>query len=185
LLISVVSVNLEIMKLNEAEEKFILHWGEMGGRWGINRAVAQVHALLLVAPEPIDAQEVSETLNLARSNVSVALRELGSWKLIRRTGVLGERRDYFEADRDPWSMLARIAQKRIEHEILPTIDCLKELKSDGNCSATQKEFFHDLQELFAGSVSFFEKVRGLPRGVIRRLLKFDRKIESLFYGKSS
>src|SRR5438876_11544634 len=90
------------MKLTPLTEKFILHWGEMGTRWGINRTVAQVHALLYVSPRPLNAEEIAGTLSVARSNVSTSLKELQNWGLARVVHVLGDRRDHFETYKDVW-----------------------------------------------------------------------------------
>jgi len=88
--------------LTPVAQKFILHWGEMGTKWGINRTVAQVHALLFLSPKPVPADEIAETLSVARSNVSTSLRELQSWGIVRGVHVLGDRRDYSEAIKEEW-----------------------------------------------------------------------------------
>ncbi|MFN0067773.1 MAG: GbsR/MarR family transcriptional regulator, partial [Limisphaerales bacterium] len=92
------------MKLTPTMERFILHWGEMGWRWGINRSVAQVHALLMLSPKPLPAEEIAETLNVARSNVSTSIKELNGWGLVRTVHVFGDRREHFETLRDVWEM---------------------------------------------------------------------------------
>src|ERR1700753_4362266 len=91
-----------------AVERFILHWGDMGGQWGVNRSVAQIHALLYLSERPLTAEDIAEALGMARSNVSNSLRELTAWKLVRRAPVLGDRRDHFEAEADLWQMVTRI-----------------------------------------------------------------------------
>jgi DNA-binding transcriptional regulator GbsR (MarR family) len=112
-------------KLPPAVEQFILHWGDMGNQWGVNRSVAQIHALLYLSERPLTAEEIADTLGMARSNVSNSLRELTSWKLIRRVPVLGDRRDHFEAETDLWEMVTRIAQGRKEREIDPAAAALR------------------------------------------------------------
>src|SRR5262245_21271727 len=100
------------MELTPAMQKFILHWGEMGTRWGINRTIAQIHALLYIAQKPLTAEEITETLNVARSNVSTSLRELQGWGVIRVVHVLGDRRDHFESMKEVWEMFRLILDER-------------------------------------------------------------------------
>ena len=111
------------------KEQLILHWGEMGSRWGINRALAQIHALLFVEDRPLHAQEISERLSLARSNVSTGIRELQSWDIVSVIHLRGDRRDYFTCSKDPWEMFAVISERRIKTELEPTVRFLHELRS--------------------------------------------------------
>src|SRR4029078_3653722 len=104
------------MKLTPAKEKFILHWGEMGTKWGINRTVAQIHALLHVSQKPLDAEEIAETLGIARSNVSTSLKELQSWGIVKVTHVMGDRRDHFESVHDVWALFQIIMDERKKRE---------------------------------------------------------------------
>src|SRR5881296_3607770 len=90
--------------LNQIQEKFVLHWGEMGTRWGINRTVAQIHALLFISPKPLNAEEIAALLGVARSNVSTSLKELQGWGIIRLVHVLGDRRDHYESMKHVWEM---------------------------------------------------------------------------------
>jgi DNA-binding transcriptional regulator GbsR (MarR family) len=113
-----------------AVERFVVHWGEMGEVWGVNRSVAQIQALLYVAERPLAAEDIAERLRLARSNVSTSLRELLSWSLIRRVPVLGDRRDYYEAEADMFEMVRRIAQGRKAREIDPAIAVLRACVTD-------------------------------------------------------
>src|SRR5262249_12473905 len=115
-------------------QKFILHWGEMGTRWGINRTVAQVHALLYLSPRPVPADEIATTLSVARSNVSTSLRELQGWGIVRVVHVLGDRRGHFESIKDVWEMFRIVSEERKRREIDPTLrvigECVAELKSN-------------------------------------------------------
>ncbi|MGH9704912.1 MAG: GbsR/MarR family transcriptional regulator, partial [Candidatus Acidiferrales bacterium] len=113
-------------KLSPVTRKFILHWGEMGTRWGINRTVAQVHALLFLSPEPLHAEEIAQTLSVARSNVSTSLRELQAWRIVREVSVFGDRRQHFESMKDLWEMFRIILEERKRREIDPTITVLRE-----------------------------------------------------------
>lgn len=113
------------MELQPVSLRFILHWGEMGARWGVNRTVAQIHALLYLAERPLDAEEIAETLTVARSNVSTSLKELLSWRLVRIVHVMGDRRDYFETSKDVWELFRLIVEGRQQREIEPTIAVLR------------------------------------------------------------
>src|SRR5258708_10697583 len=108
-----------------ATERFVLHWGEMGGQWGVNRSVSQIHALLYPSERPLTADDIADTLGLARSNVSNSLKELLGWNLIRRVPIRGDRRDHFEAETDIWQVSLRIAIGRKEREIDPATAVLK------------------------------------------------------------
>src|SRR6266849_9638639 len=114
------------MKLTPLTRKFILHWGEMGTRWGINRTVAQIHALLFISPKPLNAEEIAETITVARSNVSTSLKELQSWRIVRLVHVLGDKRDHFESMRDVWEMFRIVLDERKRREIDLTIVILEE-----------------------------------------------------------
>src|SRR5438093_13349078 len=112
--------------LSRVAQKFILHWGEMGTRWGINRTVAQIHALLFLSPRPLPAEEIATTLAIARSNVSNSLHELQSWGIVRVVHVLGDRRDHFESMKDVFEMFRVILGERKRREIDPTLQVLRE-----------------------------------------------------------
>ncbi|KPF88729.1 MAG: MarR family transcriptional regulator [Sphingomonadales bacterium] len=114
-------INGESSKLPEAVEQFVLRWGDMGSQWGVNRSVAQIQALLFLSDRPLTAEDISEKLGMARSNVSNSLKELLTWKLIHRVPVLGDRRDHFEAETDLWQMATKVAQGRKEREIDPMV----------------------------------------------------------------
>ncbi len=115
------------MKLNPITEKFVLHWGEMGARWGVNRTVAQIHALLFIIGRPMNADEIVETLGVARSNVSNSLKELQSLRLVHVVHQMGDRRDYFETLGEVWELFRVIVEERQRREIEPTRQLLKEL----------------------------------------------------------
>src|SRR4026207_835691 len=112
--------------LNPIQQKFILHWGEMGTRWGINRTVAQIHALLYISPKPLPAEEIAETLAVARSNVSTSLKELQGWGIRGLVRVLGDKRDHFESLKDVWEMFRIVLDERKRREIDPTVALLRE-----------------------------------------------------------
>src|SRR5580658_8992757 len=112
--------------LTPVRQKFILHWGEMGTRWGINRTVAQIHALLFISPEPLNADDIVETLGVARSNVSTSLKELQGWGIVRMVHILGDKRDHFESIKDVWEMFRVVLNERKRREIDPTMQILDE-----------------------------------------------------------
>src|SRR5258705_12708430 len=112
-------------ELPPALEHFVLQWGDLGGKWGVNRSVAQIHALLYLSDRPLTAEEIADQLGLARSNVSNSIKELQSWDLIRRVPIKGDRRDHFEAEADVWEMFTRIAVGRKERELDPAIAALR------------------------------------------------------------
>ena len=117
------------MELTETARRFVVHWGEMGTAWGVNRTVAQIHALLFFHGRPLHADDIAQTLVVARSNVSNSLKELLNWNLIRTTHVLGDRRDYFETSLDVWELFRTIVRERKEREFDPTVRVLQELVS--------------------------------------------------------
>jgi DNA-binding transcriptional regulator GbsR (MarR family) len=118
------------MTLSNSARAFILHWGEMGSRWGVNRTVAQVHALLYLSPSPLTAEDIAEALSVARSNVSTSLRELQNWQLVQSTQQLGDRRDFFSTSHDVWQLFLIVIQQRVEREIEPTIAALGRLAAE-------------------------------------------------------
>src|SRR5271169_1086910 len=120
------------MKLSPVQQKFVLHWGEMGTRWGLNRTVAQIHALLYISPKPLNAEEIAETLDVARSNVSNCLKELQSWRIVKLVHVLGDKRDHFESMRNVWEMFRIVLDERKRREIDPTVALLEECIAEAN-----------------------------------------------------
>lgn len=114
------------MELTPITERFIVHWGEMGSRWGVNRTVAQIHALLYLTGRPMDAEEIADTLGVARSNVSTSLKELQGWRLVRLVHLRADRRDYFETSTDVWELFRLIVEGRRQREIDPTIATLRD-----------------------------------------------------------
>ena len=174
------------MEMTPAMQEFILHWGDMGSRWGVNRSVAQIHALLHIAPAPLTAEEISETLGLARSNVSVGLKDLLSWKLVKTSRRLGDRRDHFTAIEDLFDLVTAVVESRREREFQPTLTALREVArtadSDGTPKETRKRIAQTLEtmEIFD---DWYREVASLPRGAQLTLLRMGGKIARLA-GKS-
>ena len=171
------------MKLTPAMRKYVLHWGEMGQRWGVSRSVAQLHALLFLADAPLPADEIAETLGLARSNVSTGLKELISWELVKLTHKADDRRDHFEAKQDPWDMLVTIAEGRKRRELDPTLallnDCLAEAKADGETAPAVRAKLERLRDLTAQLTSWYDQMRHVPRPVLMKLVGLGAKVASL------
>lgn len=161
-------------------ERFVLHWGEMGSRWGINRSVAQVHALLMLSPKPIPADEIAETLNVARSNVSTSLKELQSWGLVRTVHVFGERREHFETLKDVWEMFLIIMRERKKRELDPTLaalrDCATDAKQDTTENAYTAQRIGELIEFLELSANWAERAQGLSPTSVRRLFELGDKV---------
>ena len=168
------------MKLTPAMEKFILHWGEMGWRWGINRSVAQVHALLMLAPKPIPADEISETLNVARSNASTSLRELQGWGLIRVVHVFGDRREHFETLKDVWEMFLIILRERKKRELDPTLAALHECAATAAAGKADTEHttkrLKELIDFMGLTTSWADKAQALSPAAARKLFQVGDKV---------
>jgi DNA-binding transcriptional regulator GbsR (MarR family) len=170
--------------LSPVQEKFILHWGEMGTRWGINRTVAQVHALLFISARALPADEIVEALSVARSNVSTSLKELQGWGIVRVVHVIGDRRDHFESMRDVWEMFRVIAEERKRREIDPTLVLLRECVGDieklkSEADATSKERLGELLKFFETMTSWYDQMRKVPTSVLLRAVKLGDKVFKL------
>ncbi len=148
------------MKLTPVMQKFILHWGEMGCRWGVTRAVAQTHALLMLSPQPLRADEIAETLGVARSNVSTSLKELQGWGLARIVHVFGDRREHFATLDDVWEMFQVILRERKKRELDPTLAtlraCAAEVAADTGGSKTDKAAAAHFAARLTGLTEFIE-----------------------------
>src|SRR3954447_6910234 len=147
-------------ELNSVQQKFILHWGEMGTRWGINRTVAQIHALLYISPKPLHAEDIAETLTVARSNVSTSLKELQGWGIVRMVHVLGDKRDHFESMKDVWEMFRLVLDERKRREIDPTLAMLRECLAEAE---VEKDSFtasrlNDLRDFFETTTGWYDQV---------------------------
>src|ERR1051326_978510 len=142
----------EINKLSPVEQKFILHWGEMGTRWGINRTVAQIHALLYLSPRPLNAEETVSALGVARSNVTPSLKELQGWHIVKLVHLLGDKRDHFESLKDPWELFRIVLDERKRREIDPTLEvlreCIAEAEEDKETSDYSEERLKALRDFF-------------------------------------
>ena len=167
--------------LTPVQEKFILHWGEMGARWGINRTVAQIHSLLYLSPRPMHAEEIAVTLSVARSNVSNSLRELQGWGIVRVAHVLGDRRDHFESLKDVWQMFEIILAERKRREVDPTLEmlrgCLEE--QHGKADSYTTERIAAMLDFFETMTGFYSDLQRLPKGVLAGVNRLRRKVKKL------
>jgi DNA-binding transcriptional regulator GbsR (MarR family) len=161
------------MELTPAAQKFIVHWGEMGEKWGINRTIAQIHGLLYLSPKPVKAEEISETLSVARSTVSVGLRELEGWGIIRVVQVLGDRTDHFEVKGDAYEMFRFIVDYRKRREMDPTLHMLREsvAELESNDDPHTREKMQSMLDLFEISDSLYQQVQKIPTRTILRVAK--------------
>src|SRR5205823_6248646 len=170
---------MEMTNLRPVAQKFVLHWGEMGTRWGINRTVAQIHALLFISKKPLPADEIAQTLGIARSNVSNSLRELQNWGIIRIVHILGDRRDHFESMKDVFEMFRVIARERKKREIDPTVQMLQQSIAEVNKSKTADPYIRDrLTDLLnffeLGNVAY-SQMQALPTPALLKLAKLSDK----------
>ncbi|MGD8908098.1 MAG: MarR family transcriptional regulator [Chromatiales bacterium] len=171
------------MHLSHTMLKFVLHWGEMGSRWGVNRTVAQIHALLFLANEPLHAEEIAETLGVARSNVSTSLKELQSWGLVRVIHVMGDRRDHFESLKDVWDIFFVIVEGRKRRELDPTLttlrECVMENEDDPDTPKETKRRIGETLEFLEQTTGWFDQMRQVDRPMLLKLLKLGSKVQGL------
>ena len=171
------------MELTPVKQKFILHWGEMGTRWGINRTVAQIHALLFLGPRPLHAEEIAETLGVARSNVSNSLRELQSWGIIRVAHVMGDRRDHFESMKDVWEMFRVVLDERKKRETDPTLqilrECVAEAKKPGQADAHTRDRLGEMLNFFELMTNWYEQTRRMPIPAVMKFVKLGDKVAKM------
>ena len=171
------------MQLTPAVEKYVLHWGEMGTRWGTNRTVAQIQALLYLSPEPMRADEICELLSVARSHVSTSIRELQSYGLVRMTHVLGDRRDYFESIHDVWELFRVIIEQRKQRELNPTLSmlrsCAAEVETESDTDPVTRERIRNMLEFVESTSDWYEQIRGIPSSTLTKLMKLGNGITRL------
>jgi len=168
------------MKLSPVTQKFVLHWGEMGTKWGINRTVAQIHALLYLSPEPLQAEEIADTLGVARSNVSTSLKELQGWGIVKVVHKMGDRRDHFETLKDVWELFHIVVNERKKREFDPTVAVLKDFVADSKRGGEEKVTQERLAELldFMETMSTcYEQIRSLPTPALVKFAKASDKVK--------
>jgi len=161
--------------LDSTTQKFIIHWGEMGSRWGINRTIAQIHALLYISSEPLTAEEISETLGVARSTVSTGLRELQSWNVVKIVHVLGDRRDHFEVMGDVWEMFRAVINERKRREIDPALSVLREtvaeIEENGDHGDPAHTKMKEMLDVFETASQIYDRADKLSTSTLVRIAK--------------
>ncbi len=169
--------------LPPAVEQFVLRWGDLGGQWGVSRSVAQIHALLFLSERPLTAEDIAETLGIARSNVSNSVKELLGWELVRRVPVKADRRDHFEAETDIWEMAIRIARGRKKREIDPAAEalraCVAEARSDRRINPVAMERLTVMLDFVETVNRWYAQMLGVPRDKLVALIKMGSKIVNL------
>jgi len=168
--------------LSPVGERFVLHWGEMGSRWGVNRTVAQIHALVYLCGRPLNAEEIAATLRVARSNVSTSLRDLLHWNLVRVVHRMDDRRDHFETARDPWDLLRTIVRERKAREFDPTIAVLRECVGDpafGREDAATRARLAETLTLMEALSSWTEEMLRLDTATLTKLMRMGDKVRAL------
>lgn len=170
------------MELKPVSQRFVLHWGEMGARWGVNRTVAQIHALLFVAGRPLDAEEIAATLGVARSNVSTSIKELLSWRLVKVVHQLGERRDFFETSTDVWELFRLIVAGRRQREIEPTLGVLRECLTSPELAEEDpgvQQRLQDTLDFIATLTRWSDEMLRLSPETLTKVLKLGARISRL------
>jgi DNA-binding transcriptional regulator GbsR (MarR family) len=175
--------------LAPAVQQFVLHWGNLGDRWGVNRSVSQIHALLYVADKPLTAEEIADSLGIARSNVSNSLRELLAWDLIRAVPVLRDRRTFYVAETDLWTLVSRIAAGRKERELDPAAaalkECLAAAETDDQVSPVATRRLREMLDFVERTGRWYEQMIRLPRAQITSLMKLGAGVVRLLDRGSS
>lgn len=166
--------------MSPVAQKFVLHWGEMGTRWGINRTVAQIHALLYLSPKPLTAEQIADTLGVARSNVSNSLKELQAWGIVKVVHVLGDRRDHFESMKDVWEMFRTILDERKKRESDPTLHLLRQVVAESKGEDPQtRQRLADMLQFFELMTTWYEQTRAMPTPAVIKLCKLGDKVTKL------
>ncbi len=175
------------MNLPPLVETFVLHFGEMGGRWGVNRAVGQIYALLFVSDRALNAEEITDALGISRSNTSIALKELDAWRLVRRRHRPGDRRDYFETPEDVWQILRTLVEERRRREIDPTLSLLRDILLESPASTEERHAqarMGEMLELMELATRWAEDLQKLDNTSLRQLLALGAGVSKLLELKS-
>ena len=171
------------MQMSPAVEKYVLHWGEMGTRWGTNRTVAQIQALLYLSPKPLSADEIVDLLSVARANVSTSIRELQGYGLVKMIHVLGDRRDYFESVSDVWELFRIIIEQRKQRELNPTLSMLKtcaaEVETEADTDEVTKERIRNMLGFMESTSDWYDKIRDVPTPTLQKLMRLGAGIAKI------
>src|ERR1043165_3956983 len=172
--------------VGRAGRRFVLHWGEMGWRWGVNRTVSQIHALLFLVGRPMHAEEIADILQVARSNVSNSLRELQNWNLVRVVHLQGDRRDHFSTAADPWELMRIIVRERTAREFDPTVQVLRECVADATLAKhdpSAHKRVEDTLALMETLSAWTEEMLALDTKTLSRVAKLGARVQNLLRGK--
>lgn len=175
-------------RLTPVSQRFVLHWGEMGSRWGVNRTVGQIHALLFIAARPMHADDIVETLGVARSNVSNSLKELQNWGLVRVVHLLGDRRDHFEAQGDVWELFRTVIRERKAREFDPTAGVLRECLAHPDIArepAASRQRIAQTLALMETLSAWGDEMLRLPPDTLMKIMKLGARIQALVRGKAA
>jgi DNA-binding transcriptional regulator GbsR (MarR family) len=166
-----------------ATEKFVAWWGEMGSKWGVNRTVAEIHALFYLSQDPLNAEDLAATLSFSRSNVSASLRELQNWGLISPVHFRGDRKQYFEAIKDPWELFRVILDERKRREIDPAVATLRTCVQEADGSTPEdlyiQERLHSMLEFFEVMIPLYDELRRVPLSSVHKLAKLTAKVREV------
>lgn len=179
---------LIVMELTDIARRFVVHWGEMGSAWGVNRTVSQIHALLFFHGRPLHAEEICDTLGVARSNVSTSLKELLNWNLVRTTQLLGDRRDYFETSADVWELFRTVVRERKEREFDPTVRMLRELVAAAAFSSETADAQDRVQEtlkLMQSLGTWTDEMLRLTPATLEKVLRMGANVQKFVRGEAS
>ncbi|HTO62288.1 MAG TPA: GbsR/MarR family transcriptional regulator [Bradyrhizobium sp.] len=174
------------MRLSPLTQTFVSHFGEMGSRWGINRTVGQIYALLFLSPRPLNADDIADRLGFSRSNVSMGLKELETWRLVQLRRIAGDRREYFSTPDDIWAILRTLVEERKRREIDPTMTMLRDVLMDAPSSDDERHAqarmrqMYELIELLTG---WFDEVERLENRNLIQLLKLGAKVQKILHLK--
>jgi DNA-binding transcriptional regulator GbsR (MarR family) len=175
----------ERISLSENAHQFVLHWGEMGTRWGINRTVSQIHALLYFTGKPANAEQIADALQIARSNVSNSLKELQNWKLIRISHMMGDRRDYFDTSLDIWALFSTVITERKKREFDPTVAFLQDFYNNNqfnNNELDAKKRVKDMLDLMQTVSVWGDEMIKLKPETLTKIMKYGAKIKAFIGG---
>jgi DNA-binding transcriptional regulator GbsR (MarR family) len=171
-------------ELSPVAQRFVLHWGEMGTRWGINRTVAQIHALLYISEKPLTADDFVRILAVSRSNVGNSIKELQGWKLATVVNQFGQRKEYYETSKDVWELFKIVLEGRMQREIQPTRDvlrqCVSELEQAGKEDQYVKKQLTNLAEFVETSTAWVQEVLPMSTPMLKRIVRMGSKIQKLF-----
>ena len=171
--------------LTVVKERFVIHWGEMGTRWGVNRTVAQIHALLYLSDQPLPAEDIADELGVARSNVSTSLKELMSWRLVQVVHLKGDRRDHFETSKDVWELFRLIVAGRKQREIDPTLTVLGKMLEDPDLkkeSVATQHRIEETQQFLKILTNWTDEMLQLEASTLSKVLKLGSRVRKLLRG---